>query len=116
MEVTPVKLENLHITLVLSTRSADSPLIYSQSVGKSGATCFLSLEIKKGLLYLSFGSSSRDTTRITVNKFVSDGHYYHVVITKQDSVSALNIVSHTETSNIINPNGYLSLDWKPIGD
>ncbi|GAU96184.1 hypothetical protein RvY_07667 [Ramazzottius varieornatus] len=96
MEVAPVKLENLNIAMVISTRTSDSTVLYSQSVGQNGATSFLSLDIKKGLLYFSFGSSLKDTTRITVNKFISDGYYHHVVITRHDSIGSLSVTDCTD--------------------
>ncbi|OQV21497.1 Cadherin-related tumor suppressor [Hypsibius exemplaris] len=115
LELRPWKSGSNHVSMVIATTKLDAVLLFTQGPGRSGTAHFVVLEIKKGFVYFAFGSNARDTTRIMVNRAVSDGRWYRIDVVKQDAMGSLTVVSCSEETCDDCPSGDESCSTVAIG-
>ena len=85
------------LSITFSTMKANSLLIYNYGQQSGGRSDFLAIELIEGKVVFSFGGARTAITRISINKYLSNGRWYKVTATRNNRVASLSIEDCTES-------------------
>ena len=85
------------ISITFSTLKPNSLLIYNFGRQSGGRSDFLAIELIDGKAVFSYGGARTAITKISVNKYLSNGRWYKVTATRNNRVASLSIEDCTES-------------------
>ena len=97
MKFPPLDPNTNDISITFSTLKENSLLIYNYGRQSGGRSDFLAIELIGGKAVFSFGGARTAITKISINKYLSNGRWYKVTATRNNRVASLSIEDCTES-------------------
>ena len=91
MTFPPLEASTNDISIVFSTNSRNSLLVYNFGLQTGGRSDFVALEIFEGKPRFMFGGAQTAIVKISVDKPVADGKWYRVTATRNGRVGSLSV-------------------------